>query len=142
MSFFCLIQLHPLPTLRDFLLPNSEGILGHLLVEVHLNASLQGFRASQGYTHHPPGAPADLGTAGSETDESQALPALRSSGPGQVAGCACRRTALREMPQRAKETHGVSGLWFCTEGLREGFIKKTILEQGFGSEKVLDLLRG
>ena len=88
------------------MLPNSEGILGHLLVEVHLNASLQGFRASQGYTHHPPGAPADLGTAGSETDESQALPALRSSGPGQVAGCACRRTALREMPQRAKETHG------------------------------------
>ena len=66
----------------------------------------------------------------------------KGSGPGQVAGGACRRAALREMPQCAKEIHGVSGLCFCTEGLKEGFIKKTILEQGFGSEKVLDLLRG
>ena len=46
------------------------------------------------------------------------------------------------LPQCAKEIHGVSGLCFCTEGLREGFIKKTILEQGFEGEKVLDLLRG
>lgn len=140
--FFRLIQMHPLPTLGDFLLPNLEAILGHLQVEVYLNSSLQGFRAPQGYTHHPPGASDDLGTAGSETEERQALPASRSSGPGQVAGCACRRTALREMPQCAKEIHGVSRLCFCTEGLREGFIKKTILEQGFEGEKVLDLLRG
>ena len=37
---------------------------------------------------------------------------------------------------------GSAGFVFCTEGLKEGYIKKTILEQGFGSEKVLDLLRG
>lgn len=51
--FFCLFQMRPLPLPSsphgDFLLPNSEGILGHLQVEVHLNASLQGF---SGYTHH------------------------------------------------------------------------------------------
>ena len=137
------MQMHPLPTLRDFWLPNSEGILGHLQVEIHLNASLQGLRASQGYTHHPPGAPADLDTAGSETDESQVLPALRSSGPGQVVGCACRRTALREMPQRAKEIHGSAGFGFAQRGSGKALsLKKTILEQGFGSEKVLDLLGG
>lgn len=36
--------------------------------EVHLDALA--FKASQVPTHHPPGAPADLGAAGSETDES------------------------------------------------------------------------
>lgn len=122
--------MHPLPTLGDFLLPNSETILGHQQVDAHL-------RASTGL----PGVHPQL-SGRVEMDETKELQALRSSGPGQVAGCACRRTTLREMPQCAKEIHGVSGLHFCTEGLKEGLSKKAVLEQGLEGEKVLGLLRG